>query len=78
MSKAKTVCASIALLLAALAVNAGEQEKAQVKALEQSAQKWEFHGCAAIPVTPSAEKTVQKPILQLAQRPKDRAKKRGY
>ena len=76
MSKAKTVCASIALVMAALAVEAGEQKKAQVKALEETAQKWEFHGCAAVPVTTSAEKTDKKPILQLAQQLKEQAKRR--
>ncbi len=76
MSKAKTVCASVALFLAAAAANAGEQSTTQVKALEETAQKWEFHGCAAIPVTTPVAKTDKKPILQLAQRLKDQAKKR--
>lgn len=76
MSKAKTVCASIAILLAATAASATEQEKAQVKALAETTQKWEFHGCAAIPVSPSAAKTGKEPILQLAQRLKEQAKKR--
>ena len=76
MSKAKTACASIALLLAASTASAAEQKKAEVKSLEATAQKWEFHGCAAIPVTNTAEKPTKEPILTLAKRLTEQAKTR--
>ena len=76
MSMAKTACASIALLLAAFAVGAAEEKKAEVKSPEAAAQKWEFHGCAAIPVTNTAEKPTKEPILTLAKRLTEQAKTR--
>lgn len=76
MSKVKTVCASIALMLIATTANAG-QAKPGANSQAIPAQKWEFHGCAAIPVPDkSAAKAKNETAATLALRLKEAAKKR--
>ncbi len=76
MSKVKTVCASSVLMLMAT-VAMGDQTTPATKAEAKPVQKWEFHGCAAIPVSDqSAAKGGKEPILNLALRLKEAAKTR--
>ncbi len=76
MSKVKTVCASIALMLMAT-MAMGDQTTPVTKAEAKPVQKWEFHGCAAIPVSyKSAAKVDKELILNLALRLKEAAKTR--
>ncbi len=81
MPKVSILGAGLACLLAAGAAEA-ESTQTAVKAdgakiEEKRAQKWEFHGCAAIPIIEEATaKSGKKPILKMARELKEAAKTR--
>lgn len=81
MSKLTILGAGLACLLATGAAGADNPQnvvKADgAKVEEKRAQKWEFHGCAAIPVIEEATaKSGKKPILKMAREMKEAAKNR--
>ncbi len=81
MSKLTILGGGFACLFAAVAASADNTqtvEKAgKAKIEERRVQKWEFHGCAAIPIIAEATaKSGKKPILKMAREQTGAAKTR--